>query len=189
MNNKKFLTHLKRIGACNEAIDWVKEHGGTATECWNDCERGDWMAWLIAYDAKKLHITKRQLVGALADCAALSLKHYEAEYPHDKRMQECINICRRYAEGKATDKELINYATYAHFAASVPYAAYTSATYAAYAAAYAAYAASTASAANGAYAAYTSATYAAYTSGYGARFSTLKKCANIFRKHFPEVLA
>jgi hypothetical protein len=187
MNNKKFLTHLKRIGACNEAIDWVKEYGGTATECWNDCERGDWMAWLTAHDTKKFHITKRQLVGALADCAALSLKYYEAQYPHDKRVRECINICRRYAKGKATDKELLNYAAYSDYAA---YAALGASAihgaYAAYAAAYAAYAAS---AVYGPYGASTSATYAASAAGYGARFSTLKKCANIFRKYFPEVLA
>lgn len=46
MDNKTFVRRLKELGACQEAIDWVKEHGGTAQECWRDCQRGDWMAWL-----------------------------------------------------------------------------------------------------------------------------------------------
>jgi len=101
------------------------------------------MAWLVAKDAKKFGITKRQLVGALADCAALSLKYYEAEYPNDKRVRETINVCRRYAKGKATDEELKN--------------------------------------------AYASAAYAAYAYASAARTKTLKQCANIFRKHFPDL--
>lgn len=147
MNNKSFVRELKRLDACEEAVEWVKSHGGNSTECWHDCERGDWMAWLAA---KTPGITRRQLVGALADCTALSLKYYEAEYPDDKRVRECINTCRRYAKDKATDKELE-----------------TASAYAAYAAAYAAYDA-----------------YDAATS----RTRTLKRCANIFRKHFPELL-
>ena len=162
MDNKSFVTHLKKIKACEEAVEWVKSHGGTPAECWNDCERGDWMAWLAA---KTKSITRRQLVGALADCAALSLKYYEAEYPDDKRVRECINTCRRYAKGEATDEELKEAANAANAAANAAYAAY--------AAAYAAYAAN---AAANAYA------YAA------ARIKTLKRCANIFRKHFPDLL-
>ena len=149
MDNKRFVEYLNKINACEEAVEWVKSHDGTSAECWQDCERGDWMAWLAA---KTKSVTRRQLVGALADCAALSLKYYEAEYPDDKRVRECINTCRRYAKGEATDEELKE----ANYAAN-------------YAAAYAA---------NAAYAA----AYAA------ARIKTLKRCANIFRKHFPDLL-
>ena len=166
MDNKSFVTHLKKIKACEEAVEWVESHGGTPAECWNDCERGDWMAWLAA---KTKSITRRQLVGALADCAALSLKYYEAEYPEDKRVRECINTCRRYAKGEATDEELKEAAYTAYAAATA--AAYT-ATAAAYAAAYAANAAA----------------YAAYAAYAAARIKTLKRCANIFRKHFPDLL-
>ena len=149
MDNKKFVRKLNQMGACWEAVEWVKSHGGTSAECWCDCVRGDWMAWLAA---KTRSITKRQLVGALADCAALSLKYYEAEYPDDKRVRECINTCRRYAKGKATDKELKS----ASAAASAAYAAY-------------------------------SAAYAA-DAAYAARVGSLKKSADIMRKHFPDLL-
>ena len=183
MDNKQFSAQLKKIDACKEAREWVKSHGGTFAECWNDCGRGDWMAWLVAIRQKKLGITKRQLVGALADCAALSLKYYEKEYPKDKRVRECINTCRRYAQGKATDEELTTAADAAADAAA--YAAFPAdaAAYAADAAAHVAYAA--------AYVAYAAAcvAYAADAAAYAAaRTKTLKKCADVFRKHFPELL-
>jgi hypothetical protein len=133
MDNESFVRKLTKMGACEEAVDWVKSHNGTASECWRDCVRGDWMAWLAA---KTPSITRRQLVGALADCAALSLKYFEAEYPKDKRVRECINTCRRYAQGKATEQELRD----------------------------------------------------ATSAAYAARDDILKKCANIMRKHFPNLL-
>ena len=88
MQNKDFLKHLKHLGACQDAVTWVKEHGGTSAECWRDCERGDWMAWLAAKDTT---IARPRLVGALADCAALALKYHEAKYPDDKRVRDCLN--------------------------------------------------------------------------------------------------
>jgi hypothetical protein len=197
MDNKRFVKYLNKINACEEAVKLVKSHGGTSSECWNDCERGDWMAWLTA---KTKGITRRQLVGALADCATLSLKCYEAKYPDDKRVRECINTCRRYAKGEATDEELKEAASAAYAAAN---AASYAASYAAYAAANAAsYATSAAatSAANASNATYAAAyaanatAYAAYaaaaasSAARAARIKTLKRCANIFRKHFPDLL-
>jgi hypothetical protein len=189
MNNKSFVHKLKQMDACKKAVEWVMEHGGTDAECWRDCERGDWMAWLAA---KTPAITKRQRVGAFSDCAALSLKYYEAEYPNDKRVRECINTCRRYAQGKATDKELAaaeaaSYAS-AYAAASYATASYASAAATAATASYASasashYAAAYAAAAAAAYAAAAAASYSAEA----ASENTLKRCANIMRKHFPDL--
>jgi hypothetical protein len=177
VSNKVFLRSLRMIGACDEAVDWVKEHGGTTAELFRDCERGDWMNWYIVKCQDKLGVSKRQFVGALADIAALSLKYYEKQYPDDKRVRECIQMCRKYAKGKATDGELAAYADAAYAAANA--AAYASANAAAYAASAAASAA--------AYAA--SAAYAAANAAYdAARMKTLKKCADIFRKHFPDLI-
>jgi hypothetical protein len=158
VSNKVFLRSLRMIGACDEAVDWVKEHGGTTAELFRDCERGDWMNWYIVKCQEKLGVSKRQLVGALADISALSLKYYEKQYPDDKRVWECIQMCRKYAKGKATDGELAAAANAAYAAAHAANAAYAAA-YAANAAAYAA-----------------------------ARMKTLKKCADIFRKHFPDLI-
>jgi hypothetical protein len=183
INNKSFVRKLTEMRACEEAVDWVREHGGTSSECWRDCERGDWMAWLAA---KTPSITRRQLVGALADCAALSLQYFEAEYPDDKRVRECIDACRRYAQGKATDKELVAASAASYAAASAAYYAHSAAYYAYSAAYYAAYYAYSAAAAF--YAA--SAAYYAHSaaSANADRGKTLKKCADIMRKHFPNLL-
>lgn len=171
MNNKQFVAKLRKLDACTEPIEWVIQHGGTAAECWRDCEHGDWMEWLAAQTKS---VTKRQLIGAEADCAALVLHIYEAKYPDDRRVRDCIETCKRYARGEATKKEL-------NAAASSVYAAYvfTSASASAYAAAHAA-----ASSATAGYA-------AAYTSAYAdvaAGKETLKQCADIFRHHFPNLL-
>ena len=156
MNNDQTLGSLRKIGACNEAREWVKEHGGTSQELWNDCQRGDWMAWWIAKNPKYNQTPEFYL--ASADCAELSLEYFEKEYPNDKRVRNCIKTIRAYARGRATREELKS-AAYAAYAAA--YAAADAADAAAYAAAYAAYAA--------------------------ARTKTLSKCADIFRKYFPEV--
>ena len=43
----KFITRLKRLDACSEAIEWLEEKGiDTIEEAWQRCERGDWMLWL-----------------------------------------------------------------------------------------------------------------------------------------------
>ena len=139
MDNKTFVKHLEELEACSEAVDWVKQHGGTAQECWNDCQRGDWMNWLIATDKNFLGLTKQQIVGALADIASLVLKYYEAKYPNDKRARDCINTCKRYSKGKATEEELEKSADAAYAAYTAAYATYTAnaANAAAYAATYA----------------------------------------------------
>ena len=189
MSNKAVMHLLREKEACQEARTWVEKHGGNSSELWRDCVRGDWMAWIIARNADKFGITKPQLVGALADCAALSLKFYEKEYPKDKRVRDCINTCRKYTKGQATDEELgtAAYAAYdAAYDASAAYASAASAAYA-YAAASAAYAAN-ASAAAAAYA--SAAANAAYAAAaYAAKTETLEKCADIFRKHFPNLFS
>jgi hypothetical protein len=181
MSNKAVLRMLSNTGACEDARVWCKEHGGNSAELWHDCERGDWMNWIIVKQAKLFGITKPQLVGALADCAALSLKYYEAKYPDDKRVRNCIKTCHAYAKGKATEEEL---ETAANAADNVAYAAANAAD----AAAYAAYAAAYAAANAAAYAADAAAYAAAYAAADAAKVKMLKKCANILRKHFPQLM-
>ena len=173
---------LHKIGACDPAIEWVAGHNGNSSECWRDCERGDWMAWIVAKMEGKFGITRQTLVFALCDCAELSLHIFEEKYPDDKRPRMALDVTRKWANGEATDNELKKaadaadaaYAAYAAYAAA--YAAH--AAHAAYAAAYAAHAAY--AAAHAAYAA-----YAAYAAD--ARKGTLKQCADIFRKHFSQL--
>ena len=40
-----FKQQLIEMDACQEAIDWVENR--TIKEAWTDCQRGDWMLWLL----------------------------------------------------------------------------------------------------------------------------------------------
>jgi len=120
MKNADLLQHLDQIGACIEARQWVKKHGGSFTTIWRDCERGDWMAWYISKNPKHNH--SKEFYLALADCAALSLKYFERKYQNDKRPRNAIRTLRAYAYGKATREDLRAY--YAAYAAYTYYAAF-----------------------------------------------------------------
>ena len=75
------------------------------------------------------------------DCSERVLPIFEKQYPEDKRPRQAIEVARRFANGKATLKEIEAASLAAHAAYSAAYwAAYAAAYWAAYAA-YAAYAA------------------------------------------------
>ncbi len=159
---------LARLSACNKAVTWA--NGKMLTEAWQQCERGDWMLWLCAkMEGAKGWPTRQQIIFVACDCAELALPIYEEKYPNDKRVRNCIEVTRKWANGGATIEEVRQ----ARSAADAAYAA----------AAYAAAADADASAANAAAAAHTAAaaanaayadTAAAYADADAdARFSTL----------------
>jgi hypothetical protein len=47
---------LKELNACSEAIDWVGSR--TFEEAWKECERPDWMFWLLFHYPECLNMTK-----------------------------------------------------------------------------------------------------------------------------------
>ena len=183
---------LKAIGACKEAVLWAKDYK-TLRSAWEACERVDWMLWLCAkMEGKKGWSTRQQIVLVACDCAELVLPIYEKKYPDDKRVRNCIEVTREWANGKATIEEVRQArraayaaadAAYAAAAAAAAYAAAdaaaAAAAYAAAAAADAAYAAADAAAADAAYAA---ADAAAADADAAARLRTYKQCAEFCRK-------
>jgi hypothetical protein len=40
-----FADQLRKLHACDEAVEWVAER--TLEQAWAECERGDWMIWLL----------------------------------------------------------------------------------------------------------------------------------------------
>ena len=97
---------LKAIGACKEAVLWAKDYK-TLRSAWEACERVDWMLWLCAkMEGKKGWSTRRQIVLVACDCAELVLPIYEKKYPDDKRVRNCIEVTRKWANGKATIEEV-----------------------------------------------------------------------------------
>ena len=97
---------LKAIGACKEAVLWAKDYK-TLRSAWEACERVDWMLWLCAkMEGKKGWSTRQQIVLVACDCAELVLPIYEKKYPDDKRVRNCIEVTRKWANGKATIEEV-----------------------------------------------------------------------------------
>jgi hypothetical protein len=163
-------TKLEKLNACSSALRWVSEQKNQQ-QAWNDCERGDWMLWLLGRLSGEPESNKRQkLVLTACECARLSLHLVE---DGEERPRIAIETAEKWTRGKATIDEVGKAAADAADAA--------------YAAAAAAYAAA-ASAAYVAAAAAVDAAADAYAAAAAVmRTTTLQQCADIVRKHYPKV--
>ena len=162
-------SHLTEIGACSDAVAWVKEHKFRTLEAaWKKCDNGSWMLWYAGRKAGDFGDEKRKLlVLAACGCARLALPIFEKRYPNDDRVRVCIETAEKWARNKATLEALqvSRRNCYAAAYAATP-AAFAAAFAAAYAAAYA---------------------YTAAAADATARSKTLKECADIVRKFYPEL--
>jgi hypothetical protein len=124
MTRKTFTEALVRIGACGEALEYVKATKGTPPQLWAKCKRQDWLLWLAGHagltDAKPI-------VRAAIDIARSVLVHVPAG---EARPEAAIAA----AEACAEDPSEANRAA----AQEASTAAYTAASDAADAASYAA---------------------------------------------------
>ena len=176
---KDQLKKLKKLNPCADAWKWVKDQE-SRKRAWVDCERGDWMLWLIGKTAGvPMSDERRPLVLAVCDCAELVSEYVPKG---EDRPRKAIEAARKWADGNnsVSEQDVRNAATVTYTAATTAAAttaayaataAYTTVTYtaAATAAAYAATAAATAATADDA----------------DARNRILKQCADIVRKHYP----
>ena len=161
--------------ACRNALTWARKQK-SARAAWRDCERGDWMLWLLGRQAGAPGSdARRNLVLAACACARLALPYVKESDDHPRVAIETAEAWARGGTGITLDqiREAAAYAAYAD----------ADAAYAAAAAAYAAYAAADAAAA-AAYAAYADAAAAA-DAAYAKRKTILKQYANIVRQHYP----
>jgi hypothetical protein len=156
MTNAKLKALLKAHGACAEAVKWLGQKD--AATAWQSCPNAQWMLWL----ARRVGISRQQLVIAACACARTSLKYVpEGEL----RPLQAIETAEAWCGGRATLDD-VRSAAYA-----ADYAAADAATHAATHAADAAYAAA----------------YAAYAAGaatYAATYAAAKRqCADLVRQH------
>ena len=167
-------TKLERLHPCREALKWAQEQKNQK-QAWNDCERGDWMLWLCGKLSGEPESHKRKkLVLASCECARLALKYVKQG---EERPIKTIETAEKWANGKATIEQVRKAtAAGANAAATAAYAGADAAYAGAGAAAAAANAAATAAYAGA------GADAAAAT---GARSGTLKICADIVRRHYP----
>ncbi len=149
-------TSVLALRPCADAQEWILSvSGGTPSQAWARCPRGDWMLWLAA----RAEVDRRLVVLAACECARLALPYVPSG---EDRPRAAIETAERWTRGEATMAEVRGAAAYAYAAA-----------YAAYAAAYAADAAAYAADA------------AAYAAAAYARTRALRKCAAIVRRHIP----
>ena len=175
---------LKKLNACEESIDWVKDR--TIEQAINECERGDWMLWLF----NKLFPDDLQLLTLAKGHCANTVRHLMT----DERSIKAVDTAIAFGDGRATREELdaaASAASAAFASASAAFAAfaYSTSAYSTYAAAaYAAFA----SASYAAYAAFASASYAAFASAAAAaddaKKNNQKQTADICRKYLGEKL-
>ena len=132
---KKHISYLENLNACHKAIEWAKQFN-TLQETWDNCERGDWMLWLLGKQAGPPGSkSRKKLVLSACKCARLSLKHVSKD---EKRPLKAIQTAEKYAKGikgvtLQNVRDAANAANAAYAAAAAAYAA--DAAYAAYAAA------------------------------------------------------
>ena len=179
MEKRTVASRIEHLEPCSEAYEWAKRYT-SPEKAWAECQRGDWLLWLLGKRAGAPESeARKRLVLCACSCARLALPHTK-----DVRVSTCIETAEKWAKGETTIEQLRG-------ARAVAYAAYAAEHYAAPAAAEAAEAAYAAAAT-----AYTAieAAYAAAAAGYAAayaaaataaRYRVLEKCADIVRKHYP----
>ena len=118
---------LKLNEACGEAMGWHNDRDLHAT--WHECERGDWLAWLLA--ELKLPTNQLRLIAcAIVRRTPLSDGRTVWDLLTDERSRHAVEVAERYANGQATDEELAA-AWYAAWAADAARVAATKAAVAA----------------------------------------------------------
>ena len=100
---KKYVEKLKKLNACQDAIEY-SEKFSTLQKAWNECNRGDWMLWLLGRLSGPPDSESRKHVVLIAcKCARLSLKYIPKD---EKRPLEAIQTTEKYSNGKATFEEV-----------------------------------------------------------------------------------
>ena len=98
------IDKLTRLGACTEAVDWVRESGlTTMEELWISCRRGDWMRWLVgraAYGAAYAAANAYDIADAAAAVAAADAAAVVAAYNAADAAYAVADVWRKHYSGK-----------------------------------------------------------------------------------------
>lgn len=94
---------LKALHACDEAVEWISYRRSPET-AWKNCNRGDWMLWLLGKLGKrvpkeKLATTTAAYADAYAAAADAAIAATAADADYDVRKQvlkQCADIVRKH---------------------------------------------------------------------------------------------
>ena len=87
---------LNKLNACQDAKLWSA--GKTLSQAWHECQRADWMLWLIG----RSQIDKKTIATIAVECAE-ACAHNAKDYP---AVAQCIAVVKRFLSGQATQEEL-----------------------------------------------------------------------------------
>ena len=72
---KTWLKSIKKMGACEDALNWGEQYE-TIDKAWAECERGDWMLWLLGKQSGEPGSESRKMLAlAACQCARLVLPY------------------------------------------------------------------------------------------------------------------
>jgi hypothetical protein len=125
---------------CQSGRDAMKADGvKSLAEAWEKCPRVDWMWAMLKATGKRDSVPKRVWQDLAVYAAESVLPIFEARYPGNDSVRNCIAVTRAYVNGSATKEQLIqarskaaaDAATRATRAARAARADYSAAAYAA----------------------------------------------------------
>ena len=88
---------LASLGACADAVVWVRAQTGTRQAIWNRCRRADWMLWIAAKTCGKHGSpAHRHAVLAACACARTALRFAPQG---ETRPLAAIELSERWANG------------------------------------------------------------------------------------------
>jgi len=126
MSKRETKAFFKALGACPEGKNWAGRVENLET-VWNTCQRASWMLWALDRigfeDDRKL----RLYACACVRKTPLADGRTTWDLLTDERSRKAIEVAELYAEGKATEEELV-IAWYAaddaaHYSCNTAYAA------------------------------------------------------------------
>jgi len=186
----KQIEKLKKLNVCEKAVEWLENQPDWQI-AWNNCERGDWMLWLLAKLSGSPETKNRMKLTLVAcECARFALPFVEKG---EKRPLKAIETAEKWTRGEPDiTYQMVRSAAYT---AHTAYNTWTACALASYAAAHAAYSAVAAAAYAAVAAEDVADAYAvaaapipyAWAADANTKTQILKQCADIVRKHYPEL--
>ena len=101
----EFYEELEEMGACRSAIMWIVNNGYNLQQAWQNCDRADWMIWLLAEMVEEPDWpTKPEVIKLVCKLVRRGLSYVPTgEY----RPRLAIEAAERWAS-RPTDKNVCN---------------------------------------------------------------------------------
>src|SRR5215471_1726928 len=94
IKTKTIADRIRHLKPCLEAIEWANDYI-SPNKAWRECNRGDWMLWILGTQAGKVEPPgRKKLVLCACQCARLA-----PQYTTDSRLLRCIETADKWAQG------------------------------------------------------------------------------------------